>query len=249
MGDSYWPEIRAIYAEHNPAKLKVWPYLVNKYSGSEAALLARLQARYQMNSVVLGLDCGGVMTIEGGARREGFEAMTCECLAYLSLHVHRWGPRSLCVVSRTKKTDSPETHWVYKTLDSVGFFDVLGVPRKNVRLCRRRRGEDGKGLHAAAFQVIHFIDDRMECLWSVCDDSVNARSSLLAKNSLMLMGRQYCQPTGMDERATRARLCTVQGFGDVAEQMGFSRDEWNGAKQIIGRPLDKICFANVHKVA
>ena len=69
------------------------------------------------------LDIGGVLTNMGGGKRYGYDALTPGALAYLSLHLHRWGPSSLCVVSRTNHGNSKRTScWGWRVLEDIVFL-------------------------------------------------------------------------------------------------------------------------------
>ena len=72
------------------------------------------------------LDVGGVLTVHGprnGPKKFGFEALTPGALAFVSLMSARWGPQSMCIVSRVDTgLSTPEHTWVYRTLDAVRLF-------------------------------------------------------------------------------------------------------------------------------
>ena len=130
--------------------------------------------------VRLGIDCGNVMSHRGvqGAEGETIHTGAWEGFyAFALLFGANFGFDNLFIISRTNTGNwysyrgrrQIET-WVVRFVRSLGFVD-LGMPVENIHLCRDRSGRDGKGRIAERCQLTHFIDDHLECHWSVLEDS------------------------------------------------------------------------------
>ena len=130
--------------------------------------------------VRLGIDCGDGMSRRDvpGAEGEAIHTAAMEGFyAFALLFGAHFGFDNLYIISRTRDGNWYSYHrgrkieaWVVRFVRSLGFVD-LGMPVENIHLCRARSGRDGKGRIADHCQLTHFIDDHLECHWSVLEDS------------------------------------------------------------------------------
>ena len=170
---------------------------------------------------MLQLDMGDVITPRR-SNKEGFQALAFDFLPFLCLYVCRYSPEALCVVSRVNsKVDTPERTWVFRTLDEVGFFDILKVPKSHLALCWHYAGEWGKGPKARAFSVTHAVDDIEKCL-----DSVRADCPTLVPGGLILFG---------GARSQAGDVTCVRGFRELGKHFGFSDSLFGGAAQLLNQ--------------
>lgn len=112
-----------------------------------------------MVSVLLGIDCDAVLAVlgPGSEHRQGFNALREGCLAFFSLHVHRWGSGSVCITRATARC--------YTALSAIGLSEVLNLPKEHI-----------SSSNAAAFKCTHFIDGRLESLKCSESESSSAPS-------------------------------------------------------------------------
>ena len=103
--------------------------------------------------------------------------------AYVTLLAvaYAYGREALHVISKVKKVEGsnyrgrPQVHWVRRFISSLRIFgmDNEGGPAApgDVVLVKKESGPEGKGPAASALGLSHFVDNDMDCLWSLCRDS------------------------------------------------------------------------------
>ena len=91
---------------------------------------------------------------------------------------YAYGREALHVISKVQRVDvstyrgRPQVHWVRRFISSLRIFgmDNQGAP-VDVMLVKKKYGPEGKGRAASALGLSHFVDNDMDCLWSLCRDS------------------------------------------------------------------------------
>ena len=129
-------------------------------------------------------------------------------------------------------------HWVIRFLQSSN--GVVGDP-SDTELVLHRTGRGGKGEAAKKFQLTHFVDDSIDCLWSILRDPVaNAmpwisgcpggggcilfcndrarKEDQLRVHFESLVARHYY---GQDEAALTQRARPAQSWKDVLDLLGL----------------------------
>jgi hypothetical protein len=116
----------------------------------------------------LGVDFGRV--IHGGAAESGLEdtvflsgdmatalrtPATAGVYEVLPGLVERFAGRAWIISKCGERTEQKTLRW----LDHHRFYEQTGLPRGNVRFCRRRAD---KALHCAELGITHMIDDRLD---------------------------------------------------------------------------------------
>ena len=133
-------------------------------------------------------DVGDVLSIRSSKRYEIMGYVAPGAYACLVLAVWRYGPDSICVVSRTNTASWTSTyrgqeqdHWVVKFLKAIGLFD-LGVPEANVLFCKQKYGNDGKGWPSSQLNVKVFVDNDVDCARDIIENG-SLRDSYADANS------------------------------------------------------------------
>ena len=167
------------------------------------------------------LDIGGVLTsMHNTGKRYAFDALVPGALAYLTLHVRRWGTETLCICSRINGGEARrQTCWGWRVLEDVGVFSVLGLDRDRVRCCEERRE---KGSWARRFRATHVIDDNCDCLY--------ACTSVPQRNCLLFGARG----AGAGRRHPFHRAYCWE---DVSVFMGFQATDFHRVCRILGEPF------------
>ena len=75
-------------------------------------------------------------------------------------------------------------HWVVRFLQSGNGV----VEDRDAELVLKRTGRGGKGEAAKRLQLTHFVDDSLDCLWSILQDAYgNARPWVIGGNGKLVM--------------------------------------------------------------
>ncbi len=83
-----------------------------------------------------------------------------------------------------RKERKEKPHWVIRFLLSGNGV----VEEQDAELVLNRTGRGGKGEAAKRFQLTHFVDDSLDCLWSILqDDWGNARPWVAGGNGKLVM--------------------------------------------------------------
>ena len=154
-------------------------------AGKAAASAAKIPKQWRMKAAApaapppgpsLGIDVGGVLANKYMHGHVPWHSMMDNAFAFTVLWGRQYGFQNIYICSRVNRLPRPgNPHWVNKFLKSVGLCSLndggFGVPDENVILCTNTFGADGKGEHLAHYPITEFIDDTIDCLWSVSSDT------------------------------------------------------------------------------
>ena len=135
---------------------------------------------------MLCIDVGGVLSLKNLDEKLHFKCMMPHAFAFLVLWGRQYGFENLAICSRVNRLPKHgQLHWVQKFLRAIGVAEKsdggFGVPDENVILCTQTFGPGGKGEAVAHLPITEFIDDTVDCLWSVaCDPRGNCHPTLKA---------------------------------------------------------------------
>ena len=148
--------------------------------------------------IAFGTDIGNVAASKSGTKADGediYKAAIEGFYSFLILFHLEHGLDNFHVISTTitgswwsEYTKRGRTHkveaWVVRFVRSVGILDYM--PDRNLRLTTERSGPCGKGQAANEAGITHFVDDSMECLWSVMKDRHNALESIISNKGFLV---------------------------------------------------------------
>ena len=107
---------------------------------------------------------------------------------FVVLFMYTFGSDAIHIISKTNEGTWHSwhkgvkiEHWVVRFLRQTLF--PLGLKAKNVDICSRKTGWNGKGPAAKKAGLTHMVDNDMECLWAVLlDDTENAGKTIMNFN-------------------------------------------------------------------
>ena len=120
---------------------------------------------------------------------------------------------------------------MWRLVASMGLFE-LGMPHANLTLCRRDMGEFGKGPIAKRYGLTHYIDDTMDCLWSVCCDSAGNAYKTISEASGFLV-HYSVQP---DRRLRTGRRSHAMMYDEVRPMIRATTTDWKEIATLFGLP-------------
>ena len=124
---------------------------------------------------------------------------------------------------------SGSRHWVSRLVASMGLFE-LGMPPENHTLCKHKVGTYGKGVIARDYNLTHYIDDSVDCLWSVCCDPVGNAYETMAQSSgfMVHFSRSDVTIPRRYDRGIRDMIrATTSNWQEIASLFGLPTAAWD----------------------
>eukprot|EP00931_Biecheleriopsis_adriatica_P056170 TRINITY_DN33286_c0_g1_i1.p1 TRINITY_DN33286_c0_g1~~TRINITY_DN33286_c0_g1_i1.p1 ORF type:complete len:834 (-),score=127.09 TRINITY_DN33286_c0_g1_i1:50-2530(-) len=137
----------------------------------------------------IGIDIGGVLTRDSDPNHPCTSSKGCEwdaswladgALDAVRKIVQVFGPSNTFLVSKVKPGGDMHCR-TEKWLNDLDFCGKTGLPKENVKYCRKMDGPQGKGVVCQKLGISHFIDDKVEVLKSVFEDEAGNSRYLIER--------------------------------------------------------------------